>query len=731
MKKILSLISLFSLVTSSSLLVISCNHNYSSTNKIPTIPTTNKKPGTPNKKIPENIPNHSDNKPEIPKTPNNNTLNPNNQNNHLDDQSNPNYTVPSNITKLVYEPNKIYDAEKNPEYFTDSHLFSSDFLLNNSAYTISRSTNKFHTAKHNMNVFLKTGNYNNPVDFRSVYNSNTDNEFWKHTKDIGWYGDFGNSKEEKIDFYNANISVDGMVKQAYLKNFEEKEIGSSKSLNFDFNSFILENPFGFLPSNLSQLFYYMDFESISKLFNINNIVKIKANFDDEKGEFEVLITDKNNQNYYQKIDQSNTNSLKKNLDFYQYIYDRSFSILVGVNKWDRDEFKLRDDMLSKGYQGGTVWVLDRIINDQAEKEGYWELLLATNIHVFSFNKTFDKSLYFEKNSKRKYHDSWKGSFFDFTNYSDSKKAEFMTTRAKETLLKSNIISNVSNFKPTFKAEEQYLTAPYYTPRYKVSGFKTDTPYAGLVNLEDFNEATRIGSTKNGGADFVILRLKIKKEKLEYILPELNKVIGKLEEKNWHIGLGKDELFTPLKTQFYAGYPSLKRKADYNGIDQPLYEFKGNKSIGGIISTQNRYVNEGNFQSLWTKYEEKENKDWNSHHENWKKYTEPFIKDQHGMVKTVLTQHSSLFTRIEKNEKHKALDEGSSGSMAIDSSFNLIGINYLLTRDNKHNTITNAISLMQGQSDYENGFDGNIRTDFIKKLKKDNLITVKLNPNKNS
>ncbi|CEA10457.1 hypothetical protein MCCPILRI181_00089 [Mycoplasma capricolum subsp. capripneumoniae] len=100
-----------------------------------------------------------------------------------------------------------------------------------------------------------------------------------------------------------------------------------------------------------------------------------------------------------------------------------------------------------------------------------------------------------------------------------------------------------------------------------------------------------------------------------------------------------------------------------------------------------------------------------------------------MVKTVLTQHSSLFTRIEKNEDHKALDGDSSGSMAIDSSFNLIGINYLLTKDQLHNTTTNAISLMQGQSTYENGFDGNIRTDFINKLKKDNLITVKLNPNK--
>ncbi|WP_434323843.1 MAG2960 family serine endopeptidase lipoprotein [Mycoplasma capricolum] len=728
MKKILSLISLFSLITSSSLLVISCTNNYSNTNKIPTIPNSNKKPETkpeiPNQRTPENAPNSSDIKPKDPKIPNNSTIRDDDQNNHSNNQLNPNY-VPSNITKLVYESNKIYESKKNPEYFKDSHLFSSDFLLNNSAYTISRSTNKFHTGTHNMNVFLKTGNYSNPVDFRSVYDSNTDNEFWKHTKNIGWYGDLGKTDEEKVAFYNDHLSVDGMVKQSFLEKFEEKEISSSKSLNFDFNSFVLKNPFGFLPSNLSQLFYYMNYESIAKLFNIPNVRSIKANFDDEKGEFKILIVDKNNQNYYQRIDQSNTNSLKKNLDFYQYIYDRSFSLLIAIRKWWQDQYKRQPDTIVNDHKGGTAWVLDRVVNKELEEKGYWELLLATNIHVFSLAEAFDKSLYFQKDSKKPYAKSWIASFFDYKNGYNSKQAEFMATRAQKEKLDSNVVSNVSNFQPTFKAEEQYLEAPYYTPRYKVSGFKTDTPYAGLVYVENFDENSRFGSTKNGGADFVILKLKIKKEKLKDILPKLNEIIDTEKEKDWYIGLGKNELFTPFKTQFYAGYPVVNWHDRYN----PIFEFKGNKSVGGIISTQNRYVKEDNFQSLWTKYDEKENKDWNSHHENWKKYTEPFIKDQHGMVKTVLTQHSSLFTRIEKNEEHKALDGGSSGSMAIDSSFNLIGINYLLTKDQLHNTTTNAISLMQGQSTYENGFDGNIRTDFINKLKKDNLTTVKLNPNK--
>ncbi|WP_347938272.1 lipoprotein [Mycoplasma feriruminatoris] len=721
MKKSLNLILLISLVTSSSLLVISCNNNYPNSYKIPTIPNSNQKPNN-DKSDQDKKPNHF--------IDNNNHNNQNDQPNN-DIEPKPN-DIPSNRSKLVYDSNKIYDIDKNPEYFTDAHLFNSDFLLKNSAYTISRSTNKFFTGSHNMNVFLKTGYYNNPVDFRNGYDQNTDNEFWKHSKNIGWYGDLGKTDEEKVAFYNDQLSVDGMVKQSYLNNFEQKENSSSKTLNFDFNNFILKNPFGYLPSNLSQLFYYMDFDSISKLFKIENVKDIKANFDDEKGEFEILITDKNNQNYYQKIDQTNTSSLKKNLDFYQYIHDRSFSLLVGVNRWWEDPFDLRSGKMIQDFKGGTMWVLDRVVNKELEDKGYWELLLATNIHVFSLAETFDKSIYFSKNSTNAKASKWKAGFYDFQNQWNSKKAEFMTTRLNQDKLTSNNVTEISGFQPTFKAEEQYLQAAYYTPRYNVSGFKTETPHAGQVYIENFDESTRFGSTKNGGADFVILRLKIDKNKLKNILPELDKVIGTDKERDWHIGLGKNELFTPLKTQFYAGYPFLKRYADYNGTYQPLYEFKGNKSIGGIISTQNRYVKEGNFQSLWTKYNEAENKDWNSHHKNWEKYTQPFIKDQHGMIKTVLTQHSSLFTRIEKNEDHNALDGGSSGSMAIDSSFNLIGINYLLTKDEKHNTSTNAISLMQGQSTYENGFDGNIRTDFVKKLRKDNLITVKLNPkNKNS
>ncbi|XWT81336.1 hypothetical protein V2P32_04815 [Mycoplasma sp. 06067-C1-B144P-99-0482-3] len=140
----------------------------------------------------------------------------NNNNNSVKPNMSSNNKNQTNINQLNYQDNKIYDPNKDSVYFRDSHLFSLEFLLNNSAYTISRSTNKFHTATHNINTFLKTGYYNNPVDFRSVYDNETDNKFWEHIKNRAWYGDLGLNDEQKTAFYNDHLSINGMVKQEYL-----------------------------------------------------------------------------------------------------------------------------------------------------------------------------------------------------------------------------------------------------------------------------------------------------------------------------------------------------------------------------------------------------------------------------------------------------------------------------------------------------------------------------------
>nr|WP_307908458.1 hypothetical protein [Mycoplasmopsis bovis] len=111
------------------------------------------------------------------------------------------------------------------------------------------------------------------------------------------------------------------------------------------------------------------------------IVNIKANFDDKKGSIELLIfTDKNK--YIVNIDKSNSRSLRNDLDFYQYIYDHSFSIRIGTVEFRRDEFRLKPDHLSTSQTIGTVWVMDRIISPEAEKDNSYELLLSNQYACF-------------------------------------------------------------------------------------------------------------------------------------------------------------------------------------------------------------------------------------------------------------------------------------------------------------------------------------------------------------
>ncbi|WVV22704.1 hypothetical protein V3318_01600 [Mycoplasmopsis agalactiae] len=277
----------------------------------------------------------------------------------------------------------------------------------------------------------------------------------------------------------------------------------------------------------------------------------------------------------------------------------------------------------------------------------------------------------------------------------------------------------------FKAYEQYLTAPYYTPRYYANGIMGYDIAIAPQYFDKYDEVSRIGESKNAGADFVLLRLKIKKANLSKILPELAKVVETEREKDWHIGVGKSGKHHPIKTTLYGGYPA---------IDDRNFQFKAAKSQGGVINVQNRVINDSSINSLWVKYNEGQNKDFNSINNNWTKYTKSFInkpnthfEDEHGMPLTTINQHSHMYTKFLNNNKENALEGGSSGSLAIDSSFNLVGINYLHTHDELYNTYSNAISLMEGHSTYSNDFDGNLRNDIKNKLIKDNVYTVKINP----
>ncbi|MDW2834932.1 MAG2960 family serine endopeptidase lipoprotein [Mesomycoplasma ovipneumoniae] len=638
--------------------------------------------------------------------------------------------------KLKYT-NRIYSESQNPEYFKDDHYFDQNFLLNHSVMQIIQNTPKYQTGVHNLYTFLYNGDNNQPINFLDPNDPNRNKRFWELAKNVGHYGDFGKNNDEKLMFYNRGISYNGMAEQVYLPKFSETQSSGASSNSENLTEIVKKNPFGFLPSNLSQLFYYMKIDEIGKIFKIANLKKVSANFDDKKGEISILFESGDGKKQIWKSSSTNSN-LKKDVDYEKFIYDRSFSLGVYGYKYFQNPYIWNDYGTHAFKENGTAWVLDRITNNDTNSDSY-ELLVGTNIHVWNMAQIFDKSMYFfDVNNQSEKSKIWNAGFVDqsykFISEKDTKNADksrpFFTAARSEHLISDNKYENtypkIKEY-PVFDAYDSYLSAPYYTPRYKVDGIMGHDVDVGYKYLDNYNEATRVGTTKNGGSDFVILRLKIKKTDLEHILPELKKAIDSGIEKEWHIGLGRNEKFSPIKTQFYGGYP-VATKDNENGDWDKGVNFKSNKSTGGIINTRSRVINDSLFHGLWTPYNDAENKDWNSKHEKWKNYQKPFLDNlKHGMLKMVLNQHSNLYTKVNSKNKLDALGPGSSGSMAIDSSFNLIGINYSYSTDSESNTFSNAISLMEGQSTYLDGFNGNIREDFKKKLQKDGLYTVKINP----
>ncbi|UWV80956.1 DUF31 family protein [Mycoplasmopsis cynos] len=145
---------------------------------------------------------------------------------------------------------------------------------------------------------------------------------------------------------------------------------------------IKQNPFGYLPSNLSQFFYYIDPKTIKQMIDFNDdINSIKTKYDDQKGELSILF--ETNSGSFKHLNLNTSNSLlKKNSDFFQYIYDRSFSLQRGGIRTIRPEFGA-PPFQSSTKVSGTAWIIDRIKNplkNKSNKEEY-EFLVATNARI--------------------------------------------------------------------------------------------------------------------------------------------------------------------------------------------------------------------------------------------------------------------------------------------------------------------------------------------------------------
>ncbi|MDD7847453.1 MAG2960 family serine endopeptidase lipoprotein [Metamycoplasma hyosynoviae] len=637
-----------------------------------------------------------------------------------------------------------YSKDVYSDLFKSEHIFNREDFKNNSIHDVWQKSPLY---KVKLNNFLWTlKNYNGQgINFLTSSGPSESRKYYEELEDVGVFGEYGDSDREKVQYFNPYFSSEYITKQKYLSNFNSNE-SSSASLHNLTEDIVKDNPFGFLPSNLSQYLYMLKIEDIEKLLKVDFIASLKMNFDDKAGTGEILVVKKDNSKVLIKIDASNQKSLKKDADFYDYIYQRTISIGTNYLKWNKHPYTHSSTIENSG-MWGTAWILDRIENKELEKEEQYEFLAATNIHVLTYNDIFDKSKYFYDteihNENNEMSKNWNGGLASFYPSNDIIKTfqksnnphityQTLTRRKKDYLAGWNIWrANAANGeqalgmaskKATFSnIKDRYTDVFWYTPRFKSSGLY----FIRQIHEKYLNkfDNSRIGSTDNGGMDLVIFKLRLDKSQIAFAFPQLHSILNTSKEKDWYIGVGQNQKFSPYQTQFIAGYPYQEYTSTFN--------FKGQKSQGGTIVTRNRFLSEDPWiQSLWVKYNEQENKDWNKLNDNWKKYEKKFRDDHlHGMKKEIIVQSSYLNTYT--NNEH-VLHGGSSGSMAIDSRFNLIGINFLQTSSNevdnygKSKYVTNGVALFNSHIEHED-FSGSIRDEIIEKLKSENIKTIKLNP----
>ncbi|MGX9364197.1 MAG2960 family serine endopeptidase lipoprotein [Mycoplasma sp. 527] len=628
----------------------------------------------------------------------------------------------------------INSTTNNSKTDSPKHSLGFDLIFNkstqkfNDANAIVTQTPYYKKKLQEFKNYLKTANNNTGLD---LSNNRLDLGFLNYLKEVGIYGEYGDNDEQKWRQFFNGYNKEHMMKALFLDTFDtipnnSIEIKQDENIANKIKGIIRNNPFGYLPSNLSQFLYYIDLDTIKKMIDFNQeIEEIKAKHNDLSGEITLLFKTKSTQFRHLTLNTSNS-LLRKNDDFYQYIYDRSFSLNYKGIYTVRPPFGGNP---SQRYTStsGTAWIVDRIDNKiTTNKNGgeEYEFLVATNAHVASLTHIFDKSIVYNKNTDKKNINNFVGRLdpnFNFNkhNYETADNGEIINDYQK-------YFKKPLNTHQGTDTKSQYLDWIYYTPRFSSKGLRANRAVTNFFDeLTDANN--RLGTVKNGGADFAILKLRFTKNNIRDLFPTLYEILDTPAEKDWYIGFGNEtnkqkNHESPIQTHFVLGFPDVDGTIKLNAA----------RSQGGYIETKNRVVdndknNKDNFNSLWVRYNEKENKDWNSIDNKWMDYEKPFGKaPEHGMPKNILQQMTTLYL---DNEKNESLDSGSSGSMVIDSRFNLIGINFIhiVESDNSENR-GNQIILFRGESEYDpKEFSGDIKHDFITKLEVDKLKTIKLNP----
>ena len=654
-------------------------------------------------------------------------------------------------------PEGFLDPMLYPELFSDAHAFDLKTLLAApTTNAILQATNLYKYSLHNFKWFLKhyvNADGRSGIDFiNNPFDRSMTEDFYQMLEHIGVYGDYKFNNDQELMQYTPQLFIDKyLLMQKYLPKpaalLNLKPTVPTPTITKRLNTVVQNNVFGFLPSNLAQLLYYMDRPSIARLFGLDTVADVSANFDDQIGTIDIFINDEQSRLHSFHFSYQILTNLKRTTDFKKFLFDRTFWIQGRF--W---EYAPRGLAGRNGYQfvektlAGTAWVLDRLPNPTLAAQNQYEFLVGTNMHVANI------SPYFEKNhviSNANYNQYWNGGFVNRANDGSSTLLDQITThqvnqRQYDELNKAS--NRIARFQFGYHANrdyeqieanygsgvearswtdsvsltsENYLDMIWYTPRFQSANVRAEKAGESeyLFGTGNYDPYSRSGTLHNAGIDFVVMKIILTREQISKMFPTLIPFLNTPNEREWYVGLGTDRLINPSDTFFSGGFP--------------LGGWKTIQTNGGRIKTKNREVSRDTTQSYWTAYNAQENDYVNQFNFRKEAYRQPQRPDMaHGMRLEHIMQDSILHIHTVNGQYQNG---GASGSMVIDSRFNVIGIIYnkVLPPDGNANdpeapALTNSISLFRHHSQFPN-WTGSVKQDVINKLRQTQLKSVKLNP----
>ena len=540
------------------------------------------------------------------------------------------------------------------------------------------------------------------------------------------YSEFGSDVQKRLEnafkirydeqnIYQINSPQILAKETKTLTSYIDKKTNNNYSINIELIKKLIQiNPFGKLPTNFAQLINlikkeeYPKFLTITKNESVDNIVvkDIYYRIIDRYAKLEFILeiyNKKTKQTVYLSANFNQKNSgLLKNEDYFQYIFDRTISLDLLTTK----------DGKNVELNSGTGWIVDRIIDDSLPKNKI-KLLIATNNHVMGWSNLAIskdnrmKSRWFNKQEYINYLENNAG-FISSNIYEDKDRYQYLlwgTAPLKSPVSnKYNSLSGISfsNLAKVYNITNQnFINRAWYIPQLSANGIKINenlrTWYQ--INQED------IKSIKNGTLDFVLVPMVFDIEDIKEKLPNYYKVLNTKDEANWYIGLGNSKKYLPQLQLFSGGYPG-----DVNPNSSAIVSWRGSKSYGSLIQAFDREIKN---ESILDYYGPKQ------------------INNIDGYQKVGEGYLNKLFnvgTRVITSDEIGDLGSGSSGSMIIDSNFNLVGIHFASLNSRAYGAPNDSMigNLFVAQSQDLSG-DIDVRAAVIKKLKAQNIYTYKLNP----